>query len=335
MTNQSTLTCTVPTQFSTNLDQVVLSPLEYLTCYEIGGDDAEAFLQGQLTNDIAQVSAERGQLTSYCTPKGRMLAIFQLCQWQKKYIAILRKDIAESVMQRLKMFVLRSKVEIKPRTTIDSIIGLCGSDTESVLSSLKLQHPNEDYETSSSEHALCVKIPGVVPRYLLLGDKSITLKVNDLDKNKLHIFSDNYWQWLDIMSGIPVVTKTTQETFVPQMTNMELIDGVSFSKGCYPGQEVVARLHYLGNASRRMYRFETQSEEELQPGENVYRTDLDNDQSIGSVVSAIKQNDDTIAGLAVLRIEAAQQNQLAIGSPSGMVANLKPLPYEIPTEKNS
>ena len=323
-----------PSKFSTDLDKAVLCPLDHLSCYEISGKDAKDFLQGQLTNDIAQISSTQAQLSSYCTPKGRMLAIFYICQWQDKYLILLRKDIAESVIKRLQMFVLRSKVEINQLPSLEqSIVGLSGEDLSHHINTLNLQLPANDYEVFNTKHSLCIKIPGVIPRYILLGDDTFSESTNSLDQNNLYVFTKNYWQWLDVMSGIPTVTELTQEAFVPQMTNMELINGVSFSKGCYPGQEVVARLHYLGNASRRMYRIETTSSSEINSGDDIYSIDGKSNQSIGNIVSAIKQGTNEYVGLAVLRIEAAQQNQLAVGAPTGAITTVKSLPYEIPTTK--
>ncbi len=317
--------------FSADLDHTVLMPLEHLCCYEVSGEDAASFLQGQLTNDIEAVSQSRGQLSSYCTPKGRMLAVFYICPTQNKYLIVLRKDVAAAVMQRMQMFVLRSKVTIEPSSADRTLFGVAGASIESVLSTLNMPAPQKEYDVSSTENLLCMKIPGIVPRYLLIGDAALAAAIAQQENVAAQSYS--YWQWLDIMSGIPAVSAATQESFVPQMANMELIDGVSFSKGCYPGQEIVARLHYLGNASRRMYRIEANSADEVNPGDDIYLTALESKQAIGNIVTSIKESADKIAALAVLRIEAAEQNQLAIGSPEGIPATVMPLPYDIPTEQ--
>ena len=324
---------TEPASYSTDLSSAVLTPLDQLTCYEICGKDAQKFLQGQLTNDVSEISPTRGQLSSYCTPKGRMLAIFYVCQFQDKFLILIRTDIAESVINRLKMFVLRAKVEINERPVAWIPFGLTGTPIEPILGELNLTAPDNDYEVVYSKNSLCMKVPGVIPRYLLIGDDAFINRVNNLDTSNVIIYTHSFWQWLDIMSGIPSVSEATQESFVPQMANMELINGVSFSKGCYPGQEIVARLHYLGNASRRMFRIEAPTDQEINPGDDIYQSESDSNQAIGSVVSAIKENAEKFAGLAILRIEAAQQNKILVGSPTGIPATIMPLPYEVPTEK--
>lgn len=323
------------TEYSTQLDKAVLMPLTHLCCYEISGADAQSFLQGQLTNDVNAVVANKGQLSSYCTPKGRMLAIFHICQVKDKYLLLMRKDVAEVVMQRIRMFVLRAKVEIIESTTFNSIMGLAGPAVESVLSTINLATPESDYDVTFTDDAVCMKIFGATPRYLIIGDENLNNSMENLANGIADTHTSAYWQWLDIMSGVPSVHASTQESFVPQMTNMELIDGVNFSKGCYPGQEIVARLHYLGNASRRMFRIESSTDANISPGDDIYQTDAKSKQSIGTIVSAIKENSNKTVALAVLRIEAAQQNQLAIGSPDGIPAVIMSLPYEVPTEKNN
>ena len=319
--------------FSATPEKPVVMMLDHLCCYEVSGADAQSFLQGQLTNDIEAASPARGQLSSYCTPKGRMLAIMQICPVGHKYLLVLRKDIAEAVTKRLQMYVLRAKVTIEQCAGGNSIVGVAGPDAGSVLNALKLAIPHNDYDITSSENSICMKIPGIMPRYQIISNEAPHFATAQLEKSHADSATYKYWQWLDIMSGIPSVNATTQESFVPQMANMELIDGVSFSKGCYPGQEIVARLHYLGNASRRMYRIEAVSETGINPGDEIYQVESDSEQAIGNVVSAVRVESGKIAALAVLRIEAALHNQLAIGSPDGSHAVIMPLPYEIPTEQ--
>ena len=317
--------------FSVDLDQPVLIPLEHLCCYEVSGEDAHSFLQGQLTNDIEAITKSRGQLSSYCTPKGRMLAIFYICPSQDKYLIVLRKDVAETVMQRLQMFILRSKVTIKLSSNHQTLFGVAGPSIDSILNTLDIASPQQEYDVTCTENLHCMKIPGIVARCMLIADSSLVETIGQLENVATQSFF--YWQWLDIMTGIPSVSASTQESFVPQMANMELIDGVSFSKGCYPGQEIVARLHYLGNASRRMYRIETSTDAEINPGDDIYSTASESNQAIGTIVTSTKESADKIAALAILRIEAAQQNQLAIGSPDGVPATVMPLPYDIPSEQ--
>ena len=318
-----------PDHFSTDLDKPTLVNLNHLVCYRVEGEDATAFLQGQFSNDIKAVTSAAGQLSSYCTPKGRMLAIFYICKRDDCYFLLTSKDIAEEVVKRLQMYVMRSKVSIKPMEDA-LILGVCGNNYLEILTSLQLSPTDGHYQVSANDSFIAMNIPAANSRYLIVGDQSCAQHLQKLDIKKMNIYSASYWQWLDIMAGLPSITKNVQEAFVPQMANMELIQGVSFSKGCYPGQEIVARLHYLGNANRRMFRVCVEQDKPINIGDDIYTHE--SDQPIGKFISVVKEKDNKYSALAVLRIEAAKKNQLAIGSASGNSAQIMPLPYAVPTE---
>ena len=316
--------------FNSEITSTLYTTLAAMSCYEISGEDAQSFLQSQFTNDVNDISATQGQLNSYCTPKGRMMAIFYLCQWQNNYYLIIPKEIASAVMQRIQMYIMRAKVTITDRSDQLQLNALFGQQAEQTITALKISAPTKDYQTSAFEYGLCMRIPGIVPRYIIISNEQFSADLTNLSTDDLGLSTVEYWQWLDIMSGIPMVYTETQEAFVPQMANLELINGVSFSKGCYPGQEVVARLHYLGNANRRMYRISTAASVDLKCGDDIYAADSEKNQAIGQVVSAIATNEEEITALAVLRVEAAENNQLAISSLTGPKAEVMSLPYEIP-----
>lgn len=323
---------TQPTQYTINLDQPVLIALNHLACYLVGGEDAASFLQGQFSNDINAVTLDQGQITSYCTPKGRMLAVFYICKNDSGYYLLTSKDIAEEVIKRLQMYVLRSKVTIKScQNTI--IMGVCNDNGHTVLNTLGINPPQNPYDASSNEDAVCLNIPAPNPRYLLIGNASLANNLQSISNNDVYIFDESYWQWLDIMAGLPHITSNTQEEFVPQMANMELINGVNFKKGCYPGQEVVARLHYLGNANRRMFRLDINAREAINAGDDIYNRD--SDQPVGKVLSLIQESDNKYSALGVLRIEAVKTNQLVTGSSKNNSVIVMSLPYDLPIEQKA
>ncbi|MFK7794255.1 MAG: folate-binding protein YgfZ [Gammaproteobacteria bacterium] len=318
-----------PDHFSTDLDKPTLIRLNHLVCYQVEGEDATTFLQGQFSNDINAVTTSAGQISSYCTPKGRMLAIFYICKRGDTYHLLTSKDVAEGVMKRLQMYVMRSKVSIKPMEDV-LLLGVYNDDHAKVLDTLQLTSFDSDYQVSANDDCLGMNIPNSSsPRYLIICKKSSAL-LQELSIDATNIYSHSYWQWLDIMAGLPSITQNVQEAFVPQMANMELIQGVSFSKGCYPGQEIVARLHYLGNANRRMFRLEASQDKTINAGDDIYSQD--SDQAIGKFLSVVHEGNNKYSALAVLRIEAAKKNQLAIGSSSGNSAQIMPLPYDVPTD---
>ncbi len=322
-------TITTPDHFSIEQDRPVLSVLDNLCCYKVTGEDATDFLQGQFSNDIKQVDADHAQLTAYCTPKGRMLATFFIGKHTDGYLLVTSSDIADEVMKRLQMFVMRSKVSITKLET-NVVLGLSSDKQAMVLDHLDLAKPDNDYQSTNNNDLVCIKIPGIDPRYLLIGNSELLEKVQLINNEQMYFYTHEYWQWLDIHAGVPMITASTQEAFVPQMANMELIDGVSFSKGCYPGQEVVARLHYLGNANRRMFRIKSEAKHALKPGDDIYSPK--SNQAIGKFLSAIKVGNNKYDGLAVLRIEASKETHLITSLENGDEIKILNLPYEVPTE---
>ena len=330
MINEDLEKLTQPAQYSTDLTKLTLANLGHLACYKVSGEDATEFLQGQFSNDINNVTEVKAQLTSYCTPKGRMLATLYVCQFQDSYILLLSADIAEEVIKRLQMYVMRSKVEISAAENI-SLIGICHDPSSSFTQAIKLTSPKENYECSTSDSAICINIPGIQPRYLLVSFASLENTFAELSSDEYQIFSNEYWRWLDILSGIPTINEYTQEAFVPQMANLELIDGVSFSKGCYPGQEIVARLHYIGNANRRMFRVSFEDADRVSDGDDIFTAS--GNQSIGKILSVIHHDNNSADALAVIRLEAVKENKLAVGSSTGSPLELKELPYEVPIDE--
>ena len=312
--------------FPTNSADSAFSVLDKYSVYRIQGDDAESFLQGQLSNDVKQLSdGQRGQLTSYCTPKGRMLALFYLLKADSGYIAILPSVIAENVFKRLQMFIMRSKVEINDLTESYSLLGV--HQAENLLNEA-LVPDSTAYSVASQGDNLSMRIGSQDSRLLLLAKEELAMGLT-MDESLL--VSSDQWQLADIEAGIPNIFAQTQESFVPQMTNLELIDGVNFRKGCYPGQEVVARLHYLGTAKRRMYRLAIEASEMLEINTEVFIEG--SEQAIGHIVNAVELSAGHYAALAVLRVEHAN-NDLLHTDYSSNIKQLE-LPYSLISESDA
>ena len=332
--HEKLLTPTLPAYAIEGADsQAAMVSLLHLRAYRISGDDASSFLQGQFTNDVNLVSADQAQLSAYCTPKGRMLAIFYLCRWQNDYVLICPADIAESFMQRLKMYIMRSKVSIAEASD-EILLGIIDPEQtlqSQIFSSSYVTTDDTDkqhsYVAACTDDYLCFTLPGPSNRNLMLCKSDASDEITQSLQKIEHVFPESVWKQMDIMSGLPFVDADTQELFVPQMTNMELIEGVSFSKGCYPGQEVVARLHYLGNANRRMFQFSCHSDKDLTTGEDIVSTL--SDKAIGKVLSVEKTSEQDWIGLAVLRIENIQEDGLQCKDSRITITSL---PYNVPLE---
>lgn len=211
---------------------------------KITGDDASRFLQGQLTCNIDELADQSASIAAFCNAKGRVISTLLVIKTETDFLLILPSTLVETVRKKLQMYVLRSKVTIQVPTDLQ-IIGLASGLN-------KADSPtSEQHFTCEADHGLLfVRMPSKSPRYLCVG--SVDTIESALPKD-LQTASSNEWQYLDISSGMPWFEITRSEQYIPQMLNIEKLGGISFTKGCYTGQEIVARTHYLGQAKRQLH----------------------------------------------------------------------------------
>lgn len=234
------------------MNHTVAIPLSDLGFLRIEGADASSFLQGQLSSDLRQLSAARAQISSYSSPKGRMLAVLHLIADGEAILVELHRSILDATLKRLRMFVLRSKLAITDVSTDVRALGLIGETAAQALASAGLPVPAAPLDcTRDAQRGLIVlRRIGELPRYSLIGPQAT---IDALAATLGATASFDAWRRADIEAGVPVVYPQTADHFVPQMANLDLLDGIGFDKGCYTGQEIVARLHYLGQVKRRMF----------------------------------------------------------------------------------
>jgi|WetSurMetagenome_2_1015567.scaffolds.fasta_scaffold10186_6 tRNA-modifying protein YgfZ len=229
------------------LEQSVWYDLSTLGIIEISGEDAQTFLQGQFTNDVKQVSLEKSQFTAWCNAKGRVLATFYLWKKEDIFYLILPQSSIPFVLRRLAMYVLRSKVKLHEITNETHVIGLSGE----IGKQLGFPESKNSVIFQDDIHVLCLS--GNVSKWLLISSPENLQKFTQtLDKSIVPIGTPA-WKLLEIIDGIPQITPPTADAFTPHMLNLQLIEGVSFKKGCYTGQEIVSRTQYLGKVKRRIY----------------------------------------------------------------------------------
>jgi len=230
-----------------------LAALDELGVIEAGGADATAFLQAQLTNDTAGLDAERVQLNGYCTPKGRLLAVFD--QWRNGSTICLQlpSEILAPVMSRLAKFVLRAKVTLENASAQWASFGLAGPGSERLIAAAFGGAPATG-QTRLVDGVRITRLPEGARARERFALRVAAGRADALRRAlaQAHPVASGVWWWSQIDAAQPTVVAATQEAFVPQMINLEVLGGVSFKKGCYPGQEVVARSQYLGKLRRRM-----------------------------------------------------------------------------------
>ena len=292
----------------------------------VQGDDARQFLQGQLSNDIGKVTPELSQLSSYCSPKGRMLASFRIFERAGALYLMLPAERLEAIRKRLQMFVLMAKVELSDASgdlARIEIAGDCAADL------LPIDPPAEDNGVLTLDEYSVIRIPGDRPRFQVFGPPEAVRSLWEEAAQTATPSTYAACALLDVRAGIPSVWDATAEAFVPQMANMQAIQGVSFTKGCYTGQEVVARMRYLGKLKRRMYRVKIDSPEAPQAGQELFSEHSDSGQGTGKVVNAAPAPEGGYEALVVMEIAVAEAEKVHLGDPAGPRLEFLDLPYAV------
>jgi len=309
------------------LSGLVFSDLDHLSVIAVHGTDAESFLQSQFTNDISQVTDSSTRLNAYCTPKGRMLGLMRVFRLGDTWHLRLPEDTAEAVMQRLRMYVMRADVTIEDVSDNFVRIGISGEHAAEELGTAMSVVPAEIDQVTHTADITLLRVPGVQPRFeVYISAHEMACKLWDSLNVRGAPVGESAWRLLEILAGLPTVFAATSELFVPQMANLQLVNGVSFKKGCYPGQEIVARMQYLGTLKRRMYLGRIESDEPAAPGDALF-AETDSEQAVGRLVDAQPHPDGGQAALAVIQISAAETGSLHLGSSGGAAFTPGTLPY--------
>lgn len=301
------------------------APLPHWGLIRAQGDDAASFLHSQLTNDFSLLGTAEARLAGYCSAKGRLLASF--IGWKRSGDDILlacSADLLATTQKRLSMFVLRAKCKLSDASSQWRLLGLAGPSAQAWLGTAA---PAQVWGKAAHEGADVVRLPDVdgAPRYLWAAPL-------DVPAPTLPALSEAAWRVSEVKSGVARIEAATVDQFVPQMLNYEVLGGVDFKKGCYPGQEVVARSQYLGKLKRRA--FLLASDVPAQPAQEVFWSG-DTGQPAGQVAWSATAPDGSHLALAELKIGVIGSGSLHLGSGQGPQLRVQPLPYALPHEASS
>lgn len=295
------------------MSDTFVASLSHLANVRITGTDRETFLQGQLSNDVKLLTPERAQITSYNSPKGRMLAVLHLLRdAQGDIVAEIDRSVVDATIKRLRMFVLRSKVTLDVMND-GAALGIAGLRAIELLQSAALPAPHQPMDSAQHGELTVLRRLGETPRFSVHGPATA---IADLQK-RLALDaargSEQDWRRLDVLAGVPTVFTETSDHFVAQMANLDQLGGISFNKGCYTGQEIVARLHYLGQLKRRMFRCRSAATD-IAAGTSVY---VDGEtQAVGEVLQSVNADGGSLLNL-VLQLSQAESAHLRLGSIDG------------------
>jgi folate-binding protein YgfZ len=306
-----------------------LVPLESLGALRIGGRDRITFLQGQLSADVTRLAAERSLLAGYHNPQGRVLAILRLVALAPdEVLAILPRELVAAVRSRLSAFILRSKVTLAEDSAAWQFAGLVGPAAPGAASdpSVAPQLPQGASAVAQVGATLAVRVGAEPGRWLLVTPATAVHREPPAGFESCVRASPELWRRLAIESGEPQVYAATSGEFVAQMLNLDSLGAIAFDKGCYTGQEVVARAHYRGRIKRRLQRFETAEPVPLQPGDAGALADG----RTFRVVDAVRASAGGCEFLAVAPLAAGAAPDTAVQAPGALRAAQLPLPYALP-----
>lgn len=307
-------------------DSAFFCPLSHEGVLAVRGADAAKFLQGQLTCNLNYLSDTQASLGARCTQKGRMQSSFRILLQGDGVLLAMTTELLEPQLADLKKYAVFSKSKLTDESAAWVRFGLVNADT--ALASLGLELPAETDSVVRNDALIAIRVsPGRAELW-------VPAEQGDVVRNQLAATLDqtdlNEWLLGQIRAGIGQVMPQTRELFIPQMLNLQAVGGVSFKKGCYTGQEIVARMQYLGKLKRRLYRLSLDAPELPEPGTPLFSPS--HNSAIGEVVLAAKAGE-TIELLAVLQAEAADSGDVHVGTLEGPGVQLLDLPYTLDRDR--
>ncbi|WP_252374404.1 folate-binding protein [Hydrogenophaga sp. 2FB] len=308
-------TSTIPHSTPTGLATSGVTPLSNLGVIRVEGEDAATFLQGQLTQDFSLLALSEARLAAFCSAKGRMQASFVgFKRSQNEVLLVCSRDLLATTLKRMTMFVLRAKARLSDASEAFSLFGLVGNAVPPAL-------PDAPWSQWRDGEASVVRL------YPAEGlSRALWVAPAQTENPAGEPLAEPLWQWLEVRSGVATLSQPVFDAFVPQMLNYESVGGVNFKKGCYPGQEVVARSQFRGTLKRRGY--VVHGDAPMVAGDEVFHS-RDAEQPCGTVVQAAPNPAGGFDAIVSMQTNAAEEGSLHTGSASGPALRLLPLPYPL------
>ncbi|MGQ0659023.1 MAG: CAF17-like 4Fe-4S cluster assembly/insertion protein YgfZ [Chromatiales bacterium] len=303
----------------------VIAHLSELAVIQVAGEDAESFLSGQLTSDVQALAPGRSQLGAWCSPQGRVIALFRIVRLANAFWLLLPRDLIDATLKRLRMYVLRARVSLAEGGKELLSIGVSGPAALATSSSL-VAVPQTADEVTLAQGVTAIRLPDRRPRLLLLGEPELLASFWQDAIARLRPVGALTWRLLDIEAGLPQVYAVTRDRFLPQMLNLDVLGGLSFSKGCYPGQEIIARLKYRGQLKQRLYLGHADTNDV--PVAGVRLAVADQEAAAGEVVMAAPHPDGGCALTAVMQMELVGTGRIHLYDVNGPAVRFSPPPYD-------
>ena len=316
----------------------VVTSLTHQALIKVSGSEALTFLQAQLTSDINAVSDTQAQFSAYCDPQGQVLANFLVFKYKGDFYLNFDASLRESILKRLTMFVLRSDVQLTEVSNELIQVGFAGEfgdlDVQRRLSTkVKDTFESGRIEVEGMQDIIVVKVPGPYHKYALFGPADQMINAWKKIRDNSDVTNNYDWNLLNIAAGVPEVTSETSGKFTAQFFNLDKFDAINFKKGCFPGQEIIARIHYRGKVTKRMLRIHLNEVISLLPGDALALKDQNEKTHKLTIINA---NPDVFNGTLCLAIGTLKSLEAIEGdlvTESGEAAVIEPLPYSITDEE--
>jgi folate-binding protein YgfZ len=314
-----------PGELAAAESETVIADLSQYGLIGLTGEDAQTFLHGQITNDLRNLSESAAVFAGYLSAKGRMLANFLVMKRDADILVMLPAALREAIQKRLSMFILRSKVKARDAGEEWVRLGVSGPQAcMAVTDALNFAPADGLMGMARGEQAFVLRLGD--QRFDVFVQPDVAPAIWQKLVATCKPVGAPAWDWLMVQAGVPMVMPRTQDHFVPQMANMELLGGVSFNKGCYPGQEIVARSQYLGKVKRRLFLAHVDSE--AAAGDELFSLDLP-DQAAGHIANAAAAPGGGYDVLAVVHSSSVEAGDVHLGARDGAQLVFRPLPYPV------
>lgn len=315
----------------------IICDLSQYSTLVVAGEDAVDFMQGQFTNDVKNVDEQSSQLNAFCNNKGRMTANFRLFKYQQNYFFSVRNNLVEASIEHLQNYILRAQVVIQDVSEQLLHLGVSGDNAEKLLAPF-IEITNQEIDgVSFNDDYIAIRVAGETadknPRYEIFCSFEHARKLWEVISAQAEVVNSSSWDYVNIQVGLPFIDSNTSEEFVPQMVNMDLINGVSFTKGCYTGQEIVARMHYLGKLKKRCHKVFIDSKDKPAAGDKLFAENARAGQNTGMIIQAEKNPQAGYDALAVIQI-ADTESKLFLNDADGPAVAVKELPYTFEASEN-
>ncbi len=302
-------------------DRCWLFDLSHLAIIKVSGPDALSFLNGQFSNDVTAIAASGCQLNAWCNPRGQVISFFILANISGDFFMLLPEDLTAVVSPRLAMFKLRANVKIEEAGNDYVLSGAADMETVNAL------HTGGGIDCPPGgvivhENRVIIGLPEHSGRVMILSDFADMRSVIENREVLVSFTDDLSWQYLDIKQGLPRVGTRTSEQFLPQMLNLDLLSAINLNKGCFPGQEVIARLHYRGTVKRRLMPASVAADANV--GDTLCYDG--NDRSIGTVLSCIRDSGEKTIMLVVMELDRPDADRICLSNKPDRSVILHPSP---------